>query len=160
MKITHEIYKCELVKPVNLLELHAKLENCIYSKSPFHSIEWKEYGGNCQIFASNKIVCHGKELQKYLQKLQALGYDVSWDKMRLVTRSASHRLSGPINYYVLTTEIPDIEWHPELFHAPILKRNGISYIIYHSGVVVLTGLKTEDDWDEAMSVLLELELCI
>lgn len=160
MRITHEIYKCQLTGAVDLLKLSAILEKCVYTKTPFHSIQWKKYGGNFQLFSSSKIVCHGKELDKYLEELRGLGYAVRPNSIELVTKSATHRLSGRVDYYRLVGEMPGVEWHPELFHAPMLKRDGISYIIYQSGKTVITGIKTEDDAEAAMGVLLELELCL
>lgn len=158
MRITHEIYKCQLTSSVDLQELSSKLDKCTYAKIPFHSIQWSRYEGNCQIFNSGKIVCHGTNLSLYLDHLRTLGYEVRGNTERLVVKSAAHKLAGKVDYYSLCVQIPDLEWHPELFHAPILKRNGISYIIYHTGNVVVTGLKTEEDLEEAASVLLDLEL--
>ena len=152
MKITHEIYKSKITTGVSLDILQNQIP-ATRVKTHFDLLAWREYGGCCLIYKSGKIICHGNAVIAYCQQLQNLGYNTK--TIGIVTRSATHTLYNPVNYRTLVKL--GFQWFPELFHAPVLKRNNKAYIVYFSGKVIITGIKTIEDYREVENTLSQIE---
>ena len=152
MRITHEIYKTKLSIGVSLDILELQIP-ATRKKTPFDLLTWREFGGCCLIYKTGKIICHGNAVVAYCQQLQNLGYNTK--AIHIVTRSAVYTLHNPVNYrtYVKLGFL----WYPELFHAPMLKRNNKAYIVYFSGKVIITGIKTVEDYREVENTLTQIE---
>lgn len=92
-------------------------------------------------------------IRQYVNILSGQDYAVRLSDIRVVNMSAAavHKLGGKIN---LNT-IPGGQYEPEIFNASFLKRQSCTYCIFHTGTVVMTGIRNIDD---VYHVLLELEL--
>ena len=153
MRYTHEIYSTTLLEAIDLDNL--KLEHCERKMKPFNCLHWREFGGLCQIFNKGKITFHGCKdvFFKYLVKL-----GMSYGPIRLITKSACHDLGRTVDYYKLAHNIPGASYEPELFHPVCIRREKLHFIVFHSGKVLITGIKTDEDELVCESVILELEL--
>ena len=102
------------------------------------------------LYASGKIIHHGDktQLRKYLRLLQKIGYHIRHYKIILVTQSATFTLPK-VNYTSLVENL-GAQYEPECYHACILKRNGMTFNIYKSGKVIITGIKNMDDVDATL----------
>lgn len=164
MRITHEIYKTDLKCDLDLNVIAKESLDAVYKQSPFKLLQWRhrEIGGCAFVYHSGKIICHGneKQIRKYYRLIKRLGFPVKFDGAQVVTKSAVHTLSNPVNYISLCASLPNVSYEPELFNAPILKRGKISFTVYHTGKVIITGVKTDDDIEDiVMPTLLEIDIC-
>lgn len=159
MHTTHEIFHCDLGTNLDLFYLEKVLADAKLSSSRFNMLNVRSRGGLLQLFASGKAICHGNFMEQYIDSLEEVGVSMKPGEIKLSTRSLVHHLGTKVDYYQLAEEIPDVEWHPELFHAPMMRRDNICFTIFHTGNVVITGVKTEHDIEEIVwPTILELEL--
>ena len=152
LKITHEIYKTRITTDVCLDVLQTRIP-AARTKSPFDLLTWREFGGCCLVYKTGKIICHGNAVTAYCNRLRILGYNTS--AISIVTKSATHTLHNPVNYRTLVRQ--GFQYEPEIFHAPTLKRNTKAYIVYFSGKVIITGIKTIEDYREVENTLSQIE---
>ena len=149
----------ELTGPLNLQEIVRDNDDMSYDPKKFTSAVWRGQYGTLQLFPNGKITHSGKPIglsprqciEKYLEMLRSQGHSVHLSHVRTVSRAALYRLSGKIN---LCT-IPGADYNPEIFNAAFVKRGGAAFSVFHTGAVVITGIK---DIDQTLGVLVELEL--
>ena len=143
--------KCAL----DLKHIALNTRDVVYTLKPFTVLRWKhkKIGGTCMVYASGKIIHHGEkyQLRKYARLLQKLGYNVCLNNIKLVTQSATYTLPS-VNYEHLVKTMR-ATYEPEIYHACIFKRGRMSFTVYKSGKVVITGIKNIDD---ALGVLIEI----
>ena len=76
----------------------------------------------------------------------------------MITGSAVHKLSRKPDYRKIA-EYMRGSYEPKIYHAVRFIKDGIHYIVYKSGKVVITGIKSEKDLDvKVNAVLIELEI--
>ena len=147
MEITHSVYMANVSCTLNLEYIAQHTWNVVLTKYPFHVLRWKhrKIGGMCMMYKSGKIIHHGSkdQLRKYIRLIQKMGMRVKLRRIILVTMSGVAYLSKP-NFEKLVHTL-DATYEPELFHGCILKHNGMSFTIYDSGKMVITGIKSSDD---------------
>ena len=170
MIITNSVYSASIGCPVNLRQLCYRLVDVRYDPGRFPGLIWqhKTIGGNCLVFSNGVINCNGKvsnaregyqRLRQYARRLQKLGYPVVLTDVKWVTLSASHTLSTPLNLRQLAEERPNVTYEPELFPSANFKVDGVNFCCFHSGKVVLTGIKSMKQIDDVVyPTLIELEL--
>ena len=153
--ITHRVYMADLQCALNLKHIALNTRDVVFTPKPFTVLRWKhkKIGGTCMVYATGKIIHHGgkHQLRKYARLLQRLGYDVRLKHIKLLTQSATYTL--PSVDYMQIVKTMNATYEPEIYHACILKRDGMNFTIYKSGKVVITGIKNIDD---ALGVLIEL----
>ena len=108
------------------------------------------------MYKAGAVICHGFNTAGYYSHLLELGYELS--PVTLVSKSAVHKLRGKVNYTTLVRELNCI-YEPELFHGATRHLDKLHLIIYHTGTVLVTGLRTEEDEDKALDFILQIELC-
>lgn len=92
-----------------------------------------------------------------------MDFPIHFAKIKLVTASGVYQLNtgGTVDYLKLVRALPGFSYEPEYFHAPILKRQGISFTVFASGKVIITGVKSESLlYDVVLPTLLEMELLL
>ena len=153
--VTHRVYMTDIKCALDLRYIAQNTSDVVYTKVPFHVLRWKhkKIGGTCMVYTSGKIIHHGDKMQlrKYARLLQRLGYAIKMDKIILVTQSATFTL--PKVNYVSLVQNCGAQYEPECYHACILKKNNMTFIIYESGKVIITGIK---DINEADAALVEI----
>lgn len=165
MKITHEIWKINLDQQFNLEILHNQLQNCHIQRRHFKVLIWKQFHkGTCQIFPSGKAILHGSKTvaKMYIDHLKQFYSELnaSEHSLQLVTRSACHRLTKQhIDFHVLKTFFPDLNYHPELFcSGALLHRSKMSFRIFYNGHVIICGITNDSDkMDLVFETILDLE---
>ena len=140
---------------LNLKHIASNTRDVVLTLKPFTVLRWKhkKIGGTCMVYATGKIIHHGDkhQLRKYARLLQKLGYNVCLRHIKLLTQSATYTL--PSVDYTQLVRTMNATYEPEIFHACILKRDGMSFTIYKSGKVVITGIRNIND---ALGVLIEI----
>ena len=168
-KITNIVVYADLNCSFNLKPLAQTLNNVIYNPSKFNALIWnhRHIKGNCLLFKNGRMICNGtsrwkdarKSLRQYTRILQKLHYTVQLKSIKLITMSAAYTLSTKVNYSTLLTHFSHVTYEPELFHAAMLKKNNINFTVFHTGKVIITGIK-EDLNVTVNPTLMEIELLI
>ena len=171
MKITNVVCGAHLNCTIDLISLCQRLRNCRYEPRSFPSLIWqhRNIGGNCLVFANGVINSNGKassfregrqRLCRYARLLQKYGCPVYLTDVKIITVSASHTLSGGLDLYRLAEE-RSLLYEPEIFPALNFKIEGVNFCCFHTGKVVITGIKTTTQIDDAVyPTLIELELYV
>ena len=135
----------------------------------FPGLIWQHrtIGGNCLVFANGVVNCNGKaasfqegrqRLRRYARQLQNLGCSVRLRDVKIITASASHTLSLGLDLNTLAKE-RSLLYEPELFPALNFKMEGVNFCCFHTGKVVITGIKTIAQIENVIyPTLIELEL--
>ena len=138
-----------------------------YNPKRFSAAIWahRKIGSTCLLFSSGKLVCTGsksieagrKAIRQYARKIQRLGYDIKLKDVKIRTISAVHSLQGSIRPEDLVEYLGAL-YEPELLLAARVRRDGVHYTCFHSGKIIITGIKTmrmlEDD---VLPILIELQ---
>lgn len=169
MIITNIVYTGNVGCPIDLRQLCYRLANARYDPGRFPGLIWQHrtIGGNCLVFSNGMINCNGKvftvkegrqRLRRYARRLQKLGLPVYLKDVKCVTVSASHTLSTAIDLLQLAKE-RRLVFEPELFPAANFKVEEVNFCCFHSGKVVMTGIKSMEQIDKVVyPTLIELEL--
>ena len=170
MTITNIVYTANVGCSLDLRKLCYRLSNTRYDPRRFPGLIWqhKRIGGNCLVFANGVINCNGKttsvqegcqRVRKYARCLQRLGFPVKLKDVKCVTISASHTLSDTLDLEHMAKDRPSVAYEPELFPAANFKVEGVNFCCFHTGKVVITGLKSLKQMDTVVyPALIELEL--
>ena len=169
MRITNVVYSAQLCCPIDLMELCQPLCNARYDPKSFPGLIWqhKSIRGNCLVFSNGVINCNGgvvslgegrQRLRRYARRLQKLGYPVRLENVKMLTASACHTLSDGLDMKTLAAKRNAV-YEPELFPALNFKVEDVNFCCFHTGKVVITGLKFTRQIDNViLPALIELEL--
>ena len=119
------------------------------------------------VFSSGKIIVNGsvstiaqakQRLRRYARMIQRFGYSVKLSKIKVVTVSASYKVQG-------TLDLNKVWYHyggryePELFPASMFSKDCIHFTCFHSGTVLMTGIKRQSQlYNVCLPILVELPL--
>lgn len=150
-----------------LLDLHRiarENPNVVYNPQRFTAANWRhsDINGTLMLFPNGKITHTGKpdgtpssvHIDRYVSILKQQGHRVSLSQVRTVCCSALYKLSGQIDLYNVARQLGG-SYEPEIINATFLKRGRVTFSVFHTGSVTITGIK---DTDEVYPVLLDLEL--
>ena len=139
-----------------------------YNPKKFSGAVWKDEYINrtCLLFTTGQLVSTGTKskeeaetvLKQYIQLLEILGYKTELCDFKIRTMSAVYELSGSLDFTELKHTL-GAHYEPELFNAAMFKRNTIHFTCFHTGKVIMTGIKSEKAIDETvLPTLLELDM--
>ena len=169
MQLTNVVCSANVGYQLNLRELCYQLTNVRYNPKQFPGLVWqhRSIGGNCLVFSNGKLQCQGKartlqegikRLRRYARMIQKLGYRVILREVNIVTVTAFHTLSGPLDIPALARE-RRIIYEPELFPTANFQQEGLTFCCFQNGKIVINGIKRTSDVDHiVMPTLMELEL--
>ena len=169
MYLTNVVCSAHLGCNLNLTELCYQLSNVRYDPARFSGLMWQHrtIGGNCLAFSSGIIQCQGKatslregvqRLRRYARILQKKGLEVELQRVKVLTASACHVLSAPLDFNALIKE-RCVTCEPELFPTANFQVDGITFSCFHTGKIIITGIKKLSDTDQTIHpTLMELEL--
>ena len=137
----------------------------------FSRLIWQHriIGGNCLVFAKGLINCNGKassfkegrqRLHRYPRLLQKYVCPVFLMDTKIIRASASHTSSGRLDLYRLAGD-RSLLYEPQKIPALNFKIKGVEFCCFLTGKVVITGIKTMIQMDDAVyPTLMELELYV
>lgn len=169
MYLTNVVCSAHVGCSVTLTDLCYHLSNARYDPAQFSGLMWQHrtVGGNCFVFSSGVIQCQGKatslregvqRLRCYARMLQKKGLKVELQHVKVVTASACHVLSAPLDFNTLVRE-RQVIYEPELFPTVNFQADGITFSCFHTGKIIITGIKKTTDMDQTIyPTLMELEL--
>ena len=154
---------------IDLRTLVRKTANIIYDPSKYSGAQWKhpKIGGHCMVFHTGKLTVNGKvnnvreaklRLRRYVRLIQRFGWKVTLTKIEVVTISASFKVEGPLDLRNVVRYYGG-RYEPELFPAAMFHKDTVHFTCFHTGSVLMTGIKnTKQLRDICIPVLIELPL--
>ncbi len=137
---------CEL----DLSELASSLHNIVYSPSHFTgaSLKHRKIKGTLLLFPNGKLILTGatsfreakQSIRRFARIIQRQGYHVTLKPIKLLTSTVTNDLRRKINLGKLRNKIKGI-YEPEQFPALTFKYNDVTFIVHHTGKVIMTGVK-------------------
>jgi transcription initiation factor TFIID TATA-box-binding protein len=150
VRLTNVVVRCNLGCMLNLKYVVSNVSNAIYNAKKYSGMIWRHrhIKSTCFVFHTGSIMCMGnnslhgakKDLRKYARLLNKIGYPVVLQCIRVVTKSAVATLSGKLNM----TEAAEVlrgRYDPEIFIAVMLRKGNTNFTCFHSGKVIITGVK-------------------
>ncbi len=140
----------DLVHKVNHAQFDPKKMNCLILRHR------KIGAGRCValVFSSGYISVNGsrsvcearRNVRKYSRLIQSKGYEVKMGRIDIQSLSGTLQLitSKKIRLDNLAKMVRG-QYEPELFSAMGIKKCGMTFLVFNSGKVVITGLKEEDE---------------
>ena len=99
-----------------------------------------------------------KRLRRYARVIQNLGWRVTLSKINILTISASFKLRQTLDLGKVV-RFYNGNYEPELFPAAMFTVERVHFTCFHSGTVLMTGIKCHRQLHEiCMPVLIELQL--
>lgn len=164
MHITNVVSTTTVNTCLDLQRIVLQNSDIVYRPQRFTAAVWrhKRINGTLLVFPNGKLIHLGRpdgeaprvHIRRYARILQKQNHPVQLSPIRLVTMSAVHKLSGPVDPRVVAQELNGT-FEPELINTVIVKRPGYTLSIFYNGTVVITGLR---DPDLIYPAFLELEL--
>jgi len=165
VQVTNVVVQADLHVAIDLASLANSTLNVRYDPKLFSGAIWqhRKIGGNCLVFRNGKINCTGnrsipqakKRIRQYARLIQKHGFSVKLHRIDLVTMSAVHTVSSRLDFKGMC-KILGATYEPEFHNAAMLKRGKVHYNCFHTGKVVITGIR---NINVVYPTLLELELC-
>lgn len=167
--ITNIVCNADLQCPIDLKLLTLRCGNITYNPQNFSAAIWrhKRIGGTCMVFDNGKIMVNGKvnstkeakqRLRRYARLIQKLGWKIYLKQIVISTISAFFKLDGPVDVLKLVPYYNGA-YESELFPAAMFVKDSIHFTCFHTGSVLMTGIKHEQQfYTTVIPVLLEIPL--
>ena len=165
VQITNVVVQTDLSTDIDLVHLVNHARDIRYDPGLFSAAIWKhkKIGGCCLVFKNGKLNCNGnrnihearKRIRQYARLIQNQGFPVNIHKIELITMSAVYQTSSQLDFKKIC-KLPNATYEPEIHNAAMVKRGKVHFNCFHTGKVVMTGLR---DINAIYPTLLELELC-
>ena len=165
VQVTNVVVQTDLQISIDLGYLTSKTRDIRYDPALFSAAIWrhKKIGGSCLVFRNGKLNCNGnrsipqakKRIRQYARFIQKLGYHVIMKKIEVITISAVYQCTSRLDFSKLHKFL-GASHEPEICNYALLKRKKVQYNCFHTGKVVMTGIR---NINIIYPTLLELELC-
>jgi len=167
--ITNVVCTADLNCAIDLRQLANTTYNVIYDPKRYTGVRWNhpKIGGHCTVFSSGKLIVNGRatsiseakvRLRRYARYIQRLGWAVVLSDVKVVTISASFKTEGTLN-------LPNVvryyggQYEPEIFPAAMFAKDSIHFTCFHTGSVLMTGIKSNQQlFNTCIPILIELPL--
>jgi TATA-box binding protein (TBP) (component of TFIID and TFIIIB) len=164
MHITNTVSAGSMNTTLNLGRIARDNINIVYNPRKFTAATWRhrQINGSLVLFPNGKFIHLGRpvgsspriHIRRFARILQKQGYLVHLGPIRLVCMSAVHKLSGKIDLHAIPRYLCGT-YESEILNAGILKHGSVTACVFHTGTVVLTGLRSVNS---VYPLILELEL--
>lgn len=165
MEITNVVATATLSVPLDLEYLRAHLEGSVLQKSTGHWLKYRLQPENRYIafYKSGKFLITGESVIESLESLvrrilaliRAAGIDadvLQVDVNNIVAKDTIE-LKAPLETIIASLEPQKAEYEPEQFPVLVYKDWGVSFLLFSSGSVIVTGAKTLDAAGEGLDRL-------
>ncbi len=117
------------------------------------------------LFSNGKIMVNGKvkstreaklRVRRYARIVQKMGFNVTLTDIRISTISAFHKIDGELDLTKIVQRYGG-NYDPELFPAAIFVKEAVTFTCFHTGSVIMTGIKKNKQfYDVVVPTLIEL----
>jgi len=169
--ISNVVCTTDLNCEIDLRTLAKDNRNIVYDPTSYSGARWKhpKIGGHCMVFTTGKLIVNGKiksvgdakrRLRRYARLIQRQGWPVKLTGIKVVTISASFKTAGPLDL-IKVVRYYGGQYDPEVFPAAMFIKDSIHFTCFHTGSVLMTGIKNSREMYEiCVPVLIELPLLI
>lgn len=166
MKIVNIVATVEMQKPFDLQELLTKLPNC--ERAHFWvKARIPPYNKYTAFYGSGKFLITGAKSEKELDAvannvvsfIQKNGVDNNIKNININNRVYMDQLEFEVDLEKLIVELDDYDasYEPEQFPGMNFKDDyGLTYILFNSGKITITGVKSLDNFEEHVRKFKEL----
>lgn len=167
-KTENVVVSASVHRELPLEKLATQLEGAEYNPEQFPGLILKlpmgEGKSSFLLFSSGKIICTGtrslkeaeKAIDRVVEEIEALGLPVT-EKPDIEVQNmvASGSVGGPLNLNEIIFKFENTEYEPEQFPGLVyhLPNSHITFLIFGTGKVVITGGKSEEEMKEAVHTL-------
>ena len=165
VQVTNVVVQTDLQVSIDLRYLASKARDIRYDPALFSAAIWrhKKIGGSCLVFRNGKLNCNGNRsipqartrIRQYARLIQKQGYHVIMKKIDVITITAVYQCTSSLDFNKLCKFL-GARYEPEICNYARLKRMKVQYNCFHTGKVVMTGIR---NLNVIYPTLLELELC-
>ena len=167
-KTENVVVSASVHRELPLEKLATQLEGAEYNPEQFPGLILKlpmEVGkASFLLFSSGKIICTGtrsleqatKAIDLMIEELEALDLPVTEEPdITVQNMVASGSVGGPLNLNEIIFKFENTEYEPEQFPGLVyhLPNSHITFLIFGTGKVVITGGKSEEEMKEAVHIL-------
>ena len=162
MNIRNIIATTDLQCQINLRDIALKVPDAKYNpdRFPALTLRIKEPKATAQVFKTGKIVCLGTKSLADLERagsefaryLTLLGCNATFTNFVIKNMVASCDVGFKIQLEQFADNHGGI-YAPELFPALDYKLNHVTFLIFHSGKVIITGTKSQQEVDKAFNIV-------
>ena len=162
MEITNVVATATLTAALDLERLQQHLEGSILQKTTGHWLKYRLQPENRYIafYKSGKFLITGKGViesleplvQRILSLISSTGVDA--DVLRVdinnIVAKDTLDLRAPLETIIASLDSQKAEYEPEQFPALIYKDWGVTFLLFSSGSVIITGAKSVDAASEGL----------
>jgi transcription initiation factor TFIID TATA-box-binding protein len=165
MEIRNIIATTELGCRMNLEDIAERVPESQYDAKRFAGLIWriKEPKATALLFSNGKMVCLGTKSQleldgagrKFTEQLAILGYEPNFPTFTIRNVVGS----GDCGFKIKLEQLSDDKigvYIPEFFPALDYRFKNVTCLIFHSGKVIVTGAKRQEEIEEAFAHLYPL----
>ena len=141
------------------IRLPPALPGVQYNPQKFSGAIWKHGGLTFLIFRTGKVVCvggkHVSDVRKGLSDLSEMLGDQMSD-FKVVNFVGSTSLGRRINLrclYNLLKSNFSVSYEPELFAGLVVKMRSVTVLCFESGKLIMTGVKSEELFEETLKMM-------
>jgi len=165
-KTQNVVVSASIHRELPLERLAAKLERADYNPETFPGLILKidVPKASALLFSSGKIICTGTKslseartaIDVIVDKLEAIGLKVKGDPdIEVQNMVASGDVGGRLNLNEIMIKFDNTEYDPEQFPGLVYKlpNSHITFLLFGTGKIVITGAKSEKEIVESVYVL-------
>ncbi len=165
-KTQNVVVSASIHRDLPLERLATQLEHAEYNPEQFPGLILKidEPKASSLLFSSGKVICTGTKsieearlaIKAIIKKVEALGLKVTGEPDIEVTNMvASGSVGGKLNINEIIFEFENTEYEPEQFPGLVyhLPDSHITFLLFGTGKVVITGAKSEKEIMESVHIL-------
>ncbi len=158
--ITNVVCYAELNCSIDLIRLANECADVVYKPGAFPGAIWSDEraGGNCKVFSNGKMVVNGRSrsvcetetrLREYATLLREMGWNITVTNINLATMSATYKLDRKLNLETVVRTYNG-SYEPGIYPAALFIKETVHFTCFHTGPVLITGVKSELLLDEVV----------
>ena len=165
-KTQNVVVSASIHRDLPLEKLATKLDGAEYNPEQFPGLIYKSEipKFSALLFSSGKIICTGTKSMKaakeaigaIVKKLEAIGLKVTGKPdVEIQNMVASGRVGGKLNLNEIVFKFENTEYEPEQFPGLVYKlpESHITFLLFGTGKIVVTGAKSEKEIIDSVYVL-------
>ena len=152
-RVTNRVFTAHCGGPINLYGEPLTSSSCY--KPPgrrFPGARLKFNSGTVLVFRNGKLVINGcgtdgRLLETILEFEALTGVTISVPELRNIVGCVKSKVSIDLAFFCSVCSPEPVEYTPELHPGAFLRIDNVSVIVYHTGAVIFTGSRSEEQFD-------------
>ena len=159
LTVASAVVTVKLSGPLDFELLHQNLPGTEISTAHWLKYRMPEDNRYAAFYKSGKFLLTGKGLlerreelsETILTRLKEAGFNLEIVEINLnnIVCKTKTELSAPLESIYASLDSPNVEYEPEQFPAMICKLYGVTFLLFSTGSMIITGAKKVKDAEEA-----------